>query len=174
MIQLSLRWCLQKRTGLLQLKRWMLIWPGCICGVSCGILILSLQRIIHCVSLKRDITLHLPLSMATSPIEEVDVLKILGIYFNHKLTWSYVIDNLTTHCCQWLILSFVSEKYLGKSVFFTAYTVSPLLGLCVNMVMLLSQVCAGHGLCIPGFLELLLSVNISMRVCLCVCEAVND
>ena len=33
-----------------------------------------------CVSLKRDITLHPPLSMATLPIQEVDVLKVLGIY----------------------------------------------------------------------------------------------
>ena len=32
-----------------------------------------------CVSLKRD--LHQPLSMATLPIEEVDVLKILGNLF---------------------------------------------------------------------------------------------
>ena len=43
-----------------------------------------------CVSLKRDITLHPPLFMATLPIKEVDVLKILGIYFNRKLTWSYI------------------------------------------------------------------------------------
>ena len=35
-----------------------------------------------CVSLKRDIDLHPPLFMATLPIDEVDVLKILGIYFD--------------------------------------------------------------------------------------------
>ena len=40
-----------------------------------------------CVSLKRDTDLHPPLFMATLPIEEVDVLKILGVYFDHKLTY---------------------------------------------------------------------------------------
>ena len=53
-----------------------------------------------CVSLKRDVNLHPPLSLATLPIEEVDVLKILGIHFDRKLTWSYMIDQLTTHCRQ--------------------------------------------------------------------------
>ena len=42
-----------------------------------------------CVSLKRDVDLHPPLSMATLSIDEVDVLKNLGIYFDRKLTWSY-------------------------------------------------------------------------------------
>ena len=55
-----------------------------------------------CVSLKRDITLHPLLFMATLPIEKIDVLKILGIYFDRKLAWSYMIDHLTTHCHQQL------------------------------------------------------------------------
>ena len=49
---------------------------GFTCGVGCGILI-SCHSL--CVSLKRDVDLHPPLSMATLPIDEVDVLKILGI-----------------------------------------------------------------------------------------------
>ena len=53
-----------------------------------------------CVSLKRDVNLHPPLFMATLLIEEVDVLKILNIHFDHKLTWSYMIDQLTTGCRQ--------------------------------------------------------------------------
>ena len=27
---------------------------------------------------------------------EVNILKVLGIYFDHKLTWSYMIDQLAT------------------------------------------------------------------------------
>ena len=63
----------------------MLIWSGFIHGVGCGILSLSLLNATHFVSLKRDTDLHPPLFMATLPIEEVDVLKILGVY--RKLTW---------------------------------------------------------------------------------------
>ena len=71
--------------------------------------------------------------MATSPIEEVDVLKVLGIYFHHKLTWSSMIDHLTTCCHQRLRALFCVWEYLGKSGLVTP--ISPLLGLCVNMVM---------------------------------------
>ena len=46
------------------------------------------------------ILIHPPLSMATVPIEEVDVLKILGVYFDRKLTWGCMIDQWTVHCCQ--------------------------------------------------------------------------
>ena len=74
-----------------------------------------------CVSLKRDVNLHPPLSMATLSIEEVDVLKILGIHFDHKLTWSYMIDQLTTHCRQRLGALFRVKEYLGQSGLVTAY-----------------------------------------------------
>ena len=47
-----------------------------------------------CVSLKKDVDLHPPLFMDALSIVEVDVLKILGIYFDHKLTWSCMIDQL--------------------------------------------------------------------------------
>ena len=43
-----------------------------------------------CVSLKKDVDLHPPLFMDALSITEVDVLKILGIYFNCKLTWHYI------------------------------------------------------------------------------------
>ena len=38
--------------------------------------------------------------MATLPIEEVDVLKILGVYFDRRLTWGHMIDQLTIRCRQ--------------------------------------------------------------------------
>ena len=41
-----------------------------------------------CVSLKKDVDL---LFMDTLSIEEVDVLKALGIHVDCKLTWSYMI-----------------------------------------------------------------------------------
>ena len=50
----------------------------------------------HCVSLKNDVGLHQPVFMDTLSIVEVDVLKVLGIYFDRKLTWSYMIDQLAT------------------------------------------------------------------------------
>lgn len=69
-----------------------------------------------CVSLKRDTILHPPLSMTTLLIEEVDVLKILVVYFEHKLTWSYIIDQLTsTHFHQQLGALLRVWKYLGQN-----------------------------------------------------------
>ena len=59
--------------------------------------------------------------MATLPIEEVDVLKILGIHFDRKLTWSYMIDQLTIHCRQRLGALFRVKEYLGQSGLVTAY-----------------------------------------------------
>ena len=41
-----------------------------------------------CESLKKDVDLP-PLYMDALSIVEVDVLKILGIHFNQKLTWNY-------------------------------------------------------------------------------------
>ena len=59
--------------------------------------------------------------MATLPIEEVDVLKILGIHCDCKLTWSYMIDQLTTRCRQRLGALFRVKEYLGQSGLVTAY-----------------------------------------------------
>ena len=41
-----------------------------------------------CVSLKKDFDLHRPLYMDALSTAEVDVLKILGIHFDQKLTCS--------------------------------------------------------------------------------------
>ena len=74
-----------------------------------------------CVSLKRDTELHPPLSMATLPIEEVDVLKILGVYFDCKLKWGCIIDQLTVHCHQQLGALFRVREYLGQNGLIFAY-----------------------------------------------------
>ena len=74
-----------------------------------------------CVSLKRDTDLHPPLFMATLPIEEVDVLKILGVYFDRKLTWGHMIDQLTVRCRQRLGALFRVREYLGQSGLAVAY-----------------------------------------------------
>ena len=74
-----------------------------------------------CVSLKRDTDLHPPLFMATLPIEEVDVLKILGVYFDRKLTWGHMIDQLTVRCRQRLGALFRVREYLGQSGLAIAY-----------------------------------------------------
>ena len=68
-----------------------------------------------CMSLKRDVSLSPPLSMATLPIEEVDVLNILGIHFDRKLTWSYMIDQLATRCRQRLGALYCVRECLGQS-----------------------------------------------------------
>ena len=73
------------------------------------------------VSLKRDIDLHPPLFMATLPIDEVDVLKILGIYFDQKLLWSHMIDQLVTRCRQRLGALYRIRDYLGQSGIATAF-----------------------------------------------------
>ena len=74
-----------------------------------------------CGSLKRDIDLHPPLFMATLPIDEVDVLKILGIYFDRKLLWSHMIDQLVTRCRQRLDALHRIRDYLGQSGIATAF-----------------------------------------------------
>ena len=71
MIQLSLRWYLQRSIGLLQLKRWMLIWLGSVHRVSCGILILSLWSITRFVCPLREILLYTHPYLW--PLQEVDV-----------------------------------------------------------------------------------------------------
>ena len=74
-----------------------------------------------CVSLKRDTDSHPPLFMATLPIEEVDVLKILGVYFDRKLTWGHMIDQLTVRCRQRLGALFRVTEYLGQGGLAVAY-----------------------------------------------------
>jgi len=54
-----------------------------------------------CMSLKKDADLHPPLYMDVLSIAEV-TMKILGIYFDRKLTWNHFIEQLTTRCCQHL------------------------------------------------------------------------
>ena len=74
-----------------------------------------------CVSLKRDVNLYPPLFMASFPIDKVDVLKILGIHFDHKLLWSYMIDQLATCCHQRLGALYCIRDYLGQSGIITAF-----------------------------------------------------
>ena len=74
-----------------------------------------------CVSLKRDVDLHPPLFMATLPIDEVDVLKILGIYFDRKLLWSHMIDQLVIRCRQRLGALYRIRDYLGQNGIVTAF-----------------------------------------------------
>ena len=74
-----------------------------------------------CVSLKRDTDSHPPLFMATLLIEEVDVLKILGVYFDRKLTWGHMIDQLTVCCRQRLGALFRVREYLGQGGLAVAY-----------------------------------------------------
>ena len=51
-----------------------------------------------CVSLKRYVECHLPLFMDSLSIKDVDKLKILGFYFDRRLTWSSMIENKSTLC----------------------------------------------------------------------------
>ena len=70
-----------------------------------------------CVSLKKDVDLHPPLFMDALSIVEVDVLKILGIHFDHKLTnatWSCMIDQLAARSYQILGAIFRVRDYLGQ------------------------------------------------------------
>ena len=59
--------------------------------------------------------MHSPLFMDTLYIAEVDVLKILGIYFDRKLTWSSMIDQLAAHCHQRSGAVFCARDYLSQS-----------------------------------------------------------
>ena len=77
---------------------------------------------LHCsYTLKRDVNLHPPLFMASLPIDEVDVLKILGIHFDRKLLWSHMIDHLATRCRQCLGALYCIRDYLGQSGIITAF-----------------------------------------------------
>ena len=58
--------------------------PWTLNGAKLGTLILNLLSAAHSVSHSKEIAidLHPPLFMTTLPIDKVDVLKILGIYFD--------------------------------------------------------------------------------------------
>jgi len=68
-----------------------------------------------CVSLKKDLDKHPPLFVDSLSIAEVDVLRILGIYFDHKLTWSSMINQLAARSRQRLGAIFRARNYLGQS-----------------------------------------------------------
>ena len=51
----------------------------------------------------------------------LQVLKILDIHFDRKLTWSCMIDRLTTRCRQRLRALFRVKENLGQSGLVTAY-----------------------------------------------------
>ena len=51
-------------------------------------------------SLEHDIDGYPPIFMASLPIEEVDRFKILGFTFDRKLTWSNMIEHISTRCGQ--------------------------------------------------------------------------
>ena len=74
-----------------------------------------------CVSLKRDVEEHPPLFMNNVPIEESKVLSILGLHFDSRLTWDYMIDS-TVRCCRQRLgcLRRISE-YLGTEGLSLAY-----------------------------------------------------
>ena len=68
-----------------------------------------------CVLLKKDVDLHPPLFIDALSIVEVDILKILGIHFDHKLTWSHMIDQLAIRSHQRLGAVHRAKEYLGQS-----------------------------------------------------------
>ena len=46
---------------------------------------------------------------------------ILGVYFDRRLTWGHMIDQLTIRCRQRLEALFRVREYLGQSVLVVAY-----------------------------------------------------
>ena len=85
-----------------------------------------------CVSLKKDVGFHPPVFMDTLSIAEVDVLKVLGIYFDCKLTWSYMIDQLATRSRQRLGAVYCVGNILVRVVLLSLLNL--LLGRFVSMV----------------------------------------
>ena len=60
-----------------------------------------------------DIGGHPPISMASLPIEEVDHFKILGFTFDRKLTWSNMIEHISTRGRQRMGALYRIKDYLG-------------------------------------------------------------
>ena len=67
-----------------------------------------------CVSLKKDVDLHLLLYMNALSIAEVDASKVLGIHFDRKLTWNHMINQLATCSHHRLGAIYRAKDYLGK------------------------------------------------------------
>ena len=103
----------------------MLIW---LLGLDLKCYIINFELVschLLCVSLKSDAN---SLTMATLPIEKVDVLKIMSIRIIiilimnlHGATYSYD-DQLTTCCHQRLDAIFCVREYLGQRGLATAYS----------------------------------------------------
>ena len=53
--------------------------------------------------------------MPSLPIKEVESLKILGFYFDKKLTWNTMISQLSTRCRQRMGALFRMREYLGPN-----------------------------------------------------------
>ena len=70
---------------------------------------------------QKDLDKHPPLFVDSLSIIEVDVLKILGIYFDRKLTWSSMNDQLAACSCQRLGAVFRARHHLGQSGFTIAF-----------------------------------------------------
>ena len=96
----------------------MLIWPGFICGVGCGILILSLLNATRFVCHLRGILIYTHLCLWLLYLLK---LKILGVYFDRKLIWGHMIDHLTVRYRQRLGALFHVREYLGQSGLAVAY-----------------------------------------------------
>ena len=52
---------------------------------------------------------------------EVDNLKILEFYFDHRLTWSSMIEHTSTHCQQTMGALYHVRDYLGPRGFVSGY-----------------------------------------------------
>ena len=74
----------------------------------------SLILYLFCVSLKKDVDLHLPLYMDALFIAEAEVLKVFSIHFDQKLIWNQMIDQLATHSRQRLGAIYIVKDYLGE------------------------------------------------------------
>ena len=75
---------------------------------------MSPLNVFQCVY-HRDTDCHPPLFMSSLPIKEVESLKILGFYFDKKLTWNALISQLSTRCHQRMGALYRVRKYLGHN-----------------------------------------------------------
>ena len=53
-------------------------------------------------------------------IDEVDNLKILGFHFDYKLTWSTMVDSMSTRCQQRMGALYFVRNFLGPRGFIVA------------------------------------------------------
>jgi len=87
-----------------------------------------------CVSLKHNIDGHPPIFMTSLPIEEINHFKIEGFTFDYKLTWSNMIEHISTRCGQRMGALYRIKDYLGPRGLPIAF--KALSGLFVRMEML--------------------------------------